>query len=145
MTEMILTHFKWVEQRFFEHAPQVEQAAETPEKSHEIIKLWLIWCERMGFLKTLSLKDSDEPVACIIARPIDSDKVDRYRDHYLDTIFEFDKEADTLLVDFVYGPGHIRALIKLMKMSGLSHTLWYHNKTGETYLEPIDRLKPITR
>lgn len=141
--ELILTHFQWVEQRFFEVLPWIEEAAETPEKSRMIIKLWLIWCEQMGFLKTFSLAGATEPVACLIARPIDSDKIDRYHDHYLDTLFEFDQNPDTLLVDFAFGPSHIRALIQALKNSGIENVVWIHAKTGKYRFESIRRLKPI--
>jgi len=145
MSEIVLTHFKWVEQRFFELSPWVEQAAETPEISHHIIKLWLVWCEQNGFLKTFAVDGSEEPVACIIARPIESDKIDRYKQHYMDTIFEFDSNPDTLLVDFAYGPGHIKLLLKVMALSGLKNTVWCHSRTGKMWLKPIKSLKPMSQ
>jgi hypothetical protein len=125
---LFLNHLEWVEQQYCTACPW---AAE----NRKLVRLWLAWGVGQGFLHTFS------PGLILFYRPIQSANLDRYRFHYHETIFEFDRSGDTAIVDFCYAPGHVPFILGLLKRSGYPNVAWEHAKTGRIFFVPAKRLK----
>ena len=138
---LFLNHLIWVEQQFYSASPHADQ---TPE-DRTTVRIWLLWAFEHGFLHTFTLRgDSLFPAIALLYRPVQSANLDRYRDHYYETIFEFDRSGDTLLIDFCYAPGHVPFVLGLLKRSGYPNVAWEHNKTGRIHFVPAKRLKVMS-
>lgn len=103
------------------------------------VKTYMLWAVAHGFLHIFG-DDPEKPFAGILWRPIESDKIDRYKLDYYDSLFEYDPDGDVAAVDFCYAPGHYPMIIDFLKATGLEHTAWFHAKTGKMHLVPIAKM-----
>lgn len=144
MPSLAINHLEWVHQKLFETAPWLEKLDCPTMTPKEIIWTWLIWLYKNSFIASFAHTQPPlEPLACVIYRPIESDKIERYTTHWADTLFEYDFPGDTLHVDFGYGPGHMRALVGFLKSSPYKNVSWQDHITGKIWLIPMSRLRVI--
>lgn len=134
LLEMTMVHFLWAKQVFLSEQPEINTLI-FPQgvTREEWVTSYLLWSVHHGFLHTFG---TPEPEALILIRPLDLAKLDHYRAHYIETIFEFDQDGDVTYVDFCYAPGNYPFIIKFLKSCGTEFIAWTHSRTGKLYIKP---------
>lgn len=136
---LFLTHLEWCEQQLLRADSNLAGASDADKK---IIRIWLVWGVENGFLHTFALTgDSLFPAIVLFYRPVSLSLLERIREHYYETRFEYDRSGDTLLVDFCYTPGHVPFVLGLLKRSGYPYVAWTRSKTGKIFRVKASHLK----
>lgn len=140
--EIMNRYFDWFYDRILE-MPGIEEVHAYRGgwrlSTREWVRTYMLWAVEHGFLHVFGY-NPETPFAGILWRPIESDKIDRYRLAYYDSLFEYDAEGDVAAVDYCYAPGHYPLIIDFLKATGLEYTAWFHSKTGKMHLVPIAKM-----
>jgi hypothetical protein len=134
-------YFEW----FYDRVMEQDGSDEIRSKDHpewtaaETVRNYMVWAVSMGFLHVFG-DNPETPFAGILWRPIESDKLDKYRIDYWGTICQYDPNGDVAGVDFCYAPGYYPLIISFLKATGLEYTAWFHSKTQKLHIVPIDRM-----
>ncbi len=134
-------YFDWFLDRIMEQegSNEIECAGHPDWTARQTVRTYMVWAVSMGFLHVFG-DDPEKPFAGIIWRPIESDKLDKYRMDYWRTVCQFDPNGDVAGVDFCYAPGYYPLIIDFLKSTGLKYTAWYHSKTGKLHLMQLDKM-----
>ncbi len=110
-------YFDWFLDRIMEQegSNEIECAGHPDWTARQTVRTYMVWAVSMGFLHVFG-DDPEKPFAGIIWRPIESDKLDKYRMDYWRTVCQFDPNGD---------------------VAGVA---WYHSKTGKLHLMQLDKM-----
>jgi hypothetical protein len=95
-----------------------------------LIRLWLIWANRKGFIHVLG----DPPIGCVIARPCNGFSTE------LSDFFFSEEDGDSLWVDFLWAPHNWPAVRDFLISTGKLYGGWERRDNFKVHTIDIRKL-----